>query len=180
MTPRVVVDARPSTSANRPTMRATGSIQSHALGESVTFLDAHAEAHAGSRADTLVMEACFAPHRPAANPVLHYHPAQDEHFEVLDGVLAVEQAGVARTYGAGERFDVPRGTAHRMHNPGDGPARVRWEVRPALRTREFLTAAFAAADAGALLHPAGAEALLREYADVFRVPAPAAGAGTAT
>lgn len=68
-------------------------------------------------------------------------------------------------------FDVPHRSVHRMRNPGEVQTRLRWEVHPALRTREFLTAAFAAADDGALLDPARVGALLREYADVFRVPA---------
>lgn len=43
--------------------------------------------------------------------------------------------GRERHYEAGESFEVPLGTAHQMG--ADGPSRVRWQVRPALRTAEF-------------------------------------------
>ena len=43
--------------------------------------------------------------------------------------------GTERRYGKGEGFAVPAGTPHQM--TADGPARLRWEVRPALRTAEF-------------------------------------------
>jgi hypothetical protein len=44
-------------------------------------------------------------------------------------------AGEERRYGTGETFDVPAGTPHQM--AADEPSRLRWEVRPALRTAEF-------------------------------------------
>ena len=47
---------------------------------------------------------------------------------VIDGADVV--------YEAGETFDVPPGTLHQMA-PDGGPARTRWEVRPALRTADF-------------------------------------------
>ena len=68
-------------------------------------------------------------------PPAHLHPSQDERFEVLEGAVRVIVDGAERRYAAGEAFDVPAGTPHQM--TGDGPARVRWLVRPALRTAEF-------------------------------------------
>jgi quercetin dioxygenase-like cupin family protein len=68
-------------------------------------------------------------------PPNHFHPSQDEHFEVLEGTLHTVVDGAERFYSAGESFDVPAGTPHQM--AGDGPARAKWEVRPALRTAEF-------------------------------------------
>lgn len=68
-------------------------------------------------------------------PPEHLHPRQEEAFEVLEGAVRTVIAGEERRYVAGERFHVPIGVAHQM--TGDGPARVRWEVRPALRTAEF-------------------------------------------
>jgi hypothetical protein len=53
-----------------------------------------------------------------------------------------------RTLGAGDRIDIPRGTAHQMWNPGAGEARVLWQTRPRGRTEEW----FAAIDA---LHRGG-------------------------
>jgi quercetin dioxygenase-like cupin family protein len=43
--------------------------------------------------------------------------------------------GEERSYGPGDVFDVPAGAAHQM--TADPPARVTWEVRPALNTAEF-------------------------------------------
>lgn len=71
-------------------------------------------------------------------PPAHYHPAQEEHFEVLEGAIALKVGHARSVVPAGESFDIPRGTAHTLA-PAGGPARVRWEVRPALRTEQFLT-----------------------------------------
>jgi mannose-6-phosphate isomerase-like protein (cupin superfamily) len=68
-------------------------------------------------------------------PPEHLHPSQDERFEVLDGAVLTVIGGVEHRYETGETFDVPAKTPHQM--TGDGPARVRWQVRPALRTAEF-------------------------------------------
>jgi hypothetical protein len=43
--------------------------------------------------------------------------------------------GAERRYGPGQSFEVPAGTPHKM--AAEGPTRMRWEVRPALRTAEF-------------------------------------------
>lgn len=73
-------------------------------------------------------------------PPEHLHPNQDERFEVLEGAVRTVIAGQEHRYRAGETFDVPAQTPHQM--AGDGPARVRWEVRPALRTAEFFERAY--------------------------------------
>ena len=68
-------------------------------------------------------------------PPEHLHPRQDERFEVLEGTIRAIVGGAERRYEVGEAFEVPAGTPHQM--TADEPARVRWEVRPALRTAEF-------------------------------------------
>ena len=68
-------------------------------------------------------------------PPEHMHPRQAERFEVLDGTIRAVIGGTERRYERGEAFEVPAGTPHQM--TGHGPARARWEVRPALRTAEF-------------------------------------------
>src|SRR3954464_12321484 len=80
--------------------------------------------------DLLEMEAHYRGDAPLAQA--HYHPQQDEHFEVIEGTIHAVIDGVDRRYGAGETFDVPAGTSHQM--AADGPTRMRWQVRPALRT----------------------------------------------
>jgi hypothetical protein len=86
--------------------------------------------------ELLVMEQAY--EAGAEPPPPHYHPSQDEHFEVLEGSIALKVGHERRTVPAGESFNIPRGTVHTM-GPAGGPARVRWEVRPALRTEQFLT-----------------------------------------
>jgi hypothetical protein len=86
--------------------------------------------------DLLVMEASYSAGESPPPP--HYHPAQDEHFEVLEGAIALKLGHERSVVPSGESFDIPRGTAHTLA-PAGGPARVRWEVRPALRTEQFLT-----------------------------------------
>ena len=83
--------------------------------------------------EVLVMEARYSGDGPL--PPEHLHPRQSERFEVLDGAVRALIGGEEKRYGAGDAFDVPPGTPHQM--AGDGPARVRWEVRPPLRTADF-------------------------------------------
>jgi quercetin dioxygenase-like cupin family protein len=73
-------------------------------------------------------------------PPAHLHPTQHERFTVLDGAVRAVIDGDERRYEAGERFEVPPGTLHQM--TGDGPARVHWEITPALRTAEFFERLF--------------------------------------
>ena len=83
--------------------------------------------------ELLVMEASYS--GEAGMPPEHLHPSQDEHFEVLEGSMRAIVGGEERVYAAGETIDVSAGTPHQMG--ADEPTRMRWEVRPALRTAEF-------------------------------------------
>jgi Cupin domain len=89
-------------------------------------------------AEVLTVVASYAPR--GTRPPPHYHPRQDEHFEVLDGNLRVQVAGVERDLHAGDTLDIHRGTAHCMWNPTDRAARLRWETRPAGNTKAWFTA----------------------------------------
>lgn len=110
--------------------------------------------------ELLVMEATYG--GEGQMPPEHLHPHQEERFEVLEGAVRAVVGGAARRYEAGETFHVPAGTPHQM--TGDGPARVRWEVRPALRTAEFFERLYAAIDAGGSDLPA----VLEEFSDEIR------------
>lgn len=110
-------------------------------------------------------------------PPPHFHPSQDEHFEVTEGALTAEVDGETRTLRPGDTLDVPRGAVHSMWCGDEVPTRARWEVRPALRTADF----FAAIDAsrryrksarGGIMTPLGAGRVLHEYSDVFRLKVP--------
>jgi hypothetical protein len=112
----------------------------------------------------LAMEARYRGDAPLAQA--HYHPSQDEHFEVLEGRIHAVIDGEEHWYEAGESFDVPAGVSHQM--AAEGPTRMHWEVRPALRTAEFFERFYHALDNG---FPDGttAEDFLAEYSDVFRL-----------
>jgi mannose-6-phosphate isomerase-like protein (cupin superfamily) len=121
--------------------------------------------------DVLEVEVTYG---PGGNPPpRHLHPAQDEHFEVLEGTLGVKVGGRELRLGPGETLDVPRGTAHQMWNAGEGDTRAIWRTMPAGRTLEWFRALHAAADGGRASALAVAP-LLREYDDVFRLAAPKA------
>jgi quercetin dioxygenase-like cupin family protein len=83
--------------------------------------------------EELEMEATYS--GEAGMPPEHLHPKQAERFEILEGTMRAIVDGEERTYRAGETFEVPAGTPHQM--AAQGPSRMRWEVRPALRTAEF-------------------------------------------
>jgi hypothetical protein len=68
-------------------------------------------------------------------PPEHFHPRQAERFTVLEGSMRAIIDGSEVVYAKGASFDVPVATTHQM--AAEEPARVRWEVRPALRTAEF-------------------------------------------
>ncbi|MGZ8666402.1 MAG: cupin domain-containing protein, partial [Solirubrobacterales bacterium] len=80
--------------------------------------------------ELLEMEASYAGNGNL--PPNHMHPQQVERFEVLEGSVRTIIGGVERDYETGESFEVPAGTPHQM--TADVPARVRWQVEPALRT----------------------------------------------
>ena len=83
--------------------------------------------------ELLEMEAAYS--GDGRMPPMHLHPSQSEHFEVLEGSMSVVIGGEERVYSRGESFEVPAGTPHQMG--AQEPTRMRWEVRPALRTAEF-------------------------------------------
>ena len=107
--------------------------------------------------ELLEMEASYA---GGGLPPEHFHPSQVENFEVLEGAVKAVIDGAEHRYAAGESFEIPAGTLHQM--AGDGPARVRWEIRPALRTAEFFERLYAALDPETG-DPAAIGAILEEF-----------------
>ena len=133
----------------------------------------------GSGPEGLEVEATYDPDGSA--PPKHLHPSQDERFRVLDGKLRAVVGHEQRELAAGDELDIPRGTAHQMWNPYDGPARVSWTTSPAGRTEDWFRAIDALVRAGRAGGPGGAlsfAALLDEYGDTFRLavgPGPVVG-----
>lgn len=88
-----------------------------------------------SDADALEIEAMWTP--GGTPPPPHFHPGQDERFEILEGAMTAVVGDELRVLHAGEVLDIPRGTVHAMWNAGDAAARASWRVTPALRTEEM-------------------------------------------
>ena len=95
----------------------------------------------------------------STEPLPHFHPNQDEHFEVLEGELTAVVDGETRVLGAGDVLDVPRGTVHKMWNAADTRTRATWRVTPALQTEEMFRT----------IASGGVEDVLERYADEFRL-----------
>jgi quercetin dioxygenase-like cupin family protein len=134
-----------------------------------------------SGADTggelLELEADWEP--GGARAPAHYHPHQDERFEVLSGQVRCVLDGEQRILGEGEVVEIPAGTPHEFGGHRDSAGRVRWETRPALRTEELFETLFGLAADGKVSERSGAPGVLQvamilnEYGDVFRLAKPA-------
>ena len=112
--------------------------------------------------ELLEMEASYS--GEAAMPPEHLHPKQAERFEVLEGRMRAIVDGEERVYEEGESFDVPPETPHQM--AAEGPTRMRWEVKPALRTAEFFERLYGEGPGSA--REMG-DAFLTEFEDEFRL-----------
>lgn len=124
--------------------------------------------------EALEVEAVWGPGGSA--PPKHYHPAQDEHFEVLEGTLHTRVDGVERALGAGDTLDIPHGTTHQMWNQGAEPARALWRTTPAGRTLKWFQQLDALQREGrvrgdGMPGPLAFASYLTEYRDVIRLSA---------
>ena len=104
----------------------------------------------------------------AALPAAHFHPAQDERFEVLEGTVTTIIDGVETSRAAGEIFHVPAGAVHQM--VGEPGTRLNWQVRPALRTAEFFEGLYTGSEAARHGEDFDLGALLAGHTDEIRFP----------
>jgi quercetin dioxygenase-like cupin family protein len=107
-------------------------------------------------------------------PPKHYHPNQEERFEVLSGSVRARVGESDRILNAGDELVIPRGVPHQMWNPSAEPARVAWQTRPRGRTEQWFTAIDSLHRQGCVGRngmpgPLAFGALLSEYRDVFRL-----------
>jgi quercetin dioxygenase-like cupin family protein len=110
-------------------------------------------------------------------PPKHFHPDQDERFEVLEGVLTARVDGEERELRPGDVLEIPRGAVHQMWNAGDSPARATWQTSPAGRTGGWFEAIHELRASGrvggnGMPGPLAFGAYLTEYRDVFRLAGP--------
>jgi quercetin dioxygenase-like cupin family protein len=127
-----------------------------------------------STPELLEVEATYGP--AGSPPPAHFHPFQDEHFEVLAGAIHARLNGEERALQPGDTLDVPRGLVHQMWNPGEEPARVLWQTAPGGRTEQWFRAIDALhregrVAANGMPGPLAFGVLLTEYRDVFRLAA---------
>jgi len=81
--------------------------------------------------------------------VPHYHPFQEEHFEVMQGTACFKVGRRQVQLGPGETIVVPAGQPHTFWNAGQDEMRVIFEFRPALpSTERFYEFYFGLARAG--------------------------------
>jgi quercetin dioxygenase-like cupin family protein len=60
----------------------------------------------------------------------HFHPSQEERFEVVEGVMGYRRGDDRGELRAGEAVRVPAGVVHDWWNAGDGDLRARVTVTP--------------------------------------------------
>ncbi|CAN5243222.1 hypothetical protein BH24ACT19_BH24ACT19_13450 [soil metagenome] len=75
---------------------------------------------------------------PGGDTAIHYHPEQEETFQVLDGRLEMFRDGQWCAVPAGESFTVPPGAIHGFRNASEAPVRFLNVHRPALAFQEHL------------------------------------------
>jgi quercetin dioxygenase-like cupin family protein len=71
-------------------------------------------------------------------PPSHYHPFQEEYFEVVSGELSIRMNGEVELMGPGHQLYIAKNTSHAMWNNSNKPTTVRWKVVPAMDTERFL------------------------------------------
>jgi mannose-6-phosphate isomerase-like protein (cupin superfamily) len=125
-----------------------------------------------SEPDALEVEAVWGP--GSHPPPKHFHPDQDERFEVRAGRLRARIGDEDRELGTGETIDIPRGTPHQMWNPGQEEARALWRTSPAGRTLQWFESLDALQREGrvrsnGLPSPLAFATLVTEFRDVIRL-----------
>ncbi|GIK76401.1 MAG: cupin domain-containing protein [Acidobacteria bacterium] len=116
--------------------------------------------------ELLVMESTYAPGGAPAPP--HLHPAQEERFVVLSRALRAAVDGERMTLREGDELTVAAGTPHEFGGHPELAGRVRWEVRPPLRSWELFTGLFESLRAHADGRGDEVDFDVADYADVFR------------
>jgi uncharacterized protein YndB with AHSA1/START domain/mannose-6-phosphate isomerase-like protein (cupin superfamily) len=109
----------------------------------------------------------------------HVHPGQSERHEVIEGGLRLVVGRRSTLLRPGEAAEVPPGARHRQLPDGDGPGRVRVQLRPAGRAEDFLARLAEIDAAGSYIgsgypRPRAAAGLVLDFADVGHAAFPPA------
>lgn len=95
----------------------------------ITFVETTAQ----SGGERVVVEISYA--GSGIRPPVHFHPSQEEHFELLEGEIHAIVGAAEQTLRPGDELRIPAGTPHQMWC--EVPSRQRWTTSPALRTERF-------------------------------------------
>lgn len=76
--------------------------------------------------------------QPGSRTAIHFHPEQEETYQVLEGTLEVLRDGQWRSIPSGESLAVPAGAVHGFRNATDAPVRFMNVHRPALEFQDHL------------------------------------------
>lgn len=146
-------------------------ITNNITGQVVRFLPTNDD----SRDSLLEMETMYIPF--SKEPPVHYHPYQEEYFQVLKGELTVRLNNEVKIYREGATIHIKKYVRHSMWNSGFTTAVVSWKVFPAMDTADFLRTMTALSNAG-MTNEKGVPALplmiflLRKYRKSFRLDKP--------
>jgi quercetin dioxygenase-like cupin family protein len=117
-------------------------LENPVTGERFTFIET------ATTTDGELLAFDFALRPGGAVPISHVHPSQTERFEVVAGQMRF-RVGLRTVHaGPGDVVEVAPGVRHSFANRGDEEARLRVEVRPALRMEEMFAEVVAMAQTG--------------------------------
>jgi quercetin dioxygenase-like cupin family protein len=150
-------------------MRSGDVIENPVTGERFTFVRAAAD----TDGEFVLVEAELRP--DAAVAAAHIHPFQTEAFEVLEGRVEFTSGREKIVAGPGEAVTVEPGRRHRFANAGEGIARFRTEVRPALGFERFIQTMYGLAADGktskkGLPNPLRLAVIANSHFDDVRLP----------
>jgi quercetin dioxygenase-like cupin family protein len=125
--------------------------------------------------ELLEVESVYTKPSPSRPPI-HYHPRQEERFEVLSGELHTLIDGEERTLTEGEDLVIPPRISHGMWSEEAG-TRVNWQTRPALKTEAFFETLWGLARDGktndkGVPNLLQAAVIAREYEQEYRLVSP--------
>jgi quercetin dioxygenase-like cupin family protein len=117
-------------------------LENPVTGERFTF----AETASTTGGELLAFDLALRP--GGAVPISHVHPNQTERFEVVAGRMRFRVGLRTVLAGPGDVVEVAPGVRHSFANRSDQEARLRVEVRPALRMEEMFAEVVAMAQKG--------------------------------
>jgi quercetin dioxygenase-like cupin family protein len=124
------------------TIKPCDTLENPVTGERFTFT------HTAASTEGELLAFDFALRPGGAVPIPHVHPIQTERFEVTEGRMKFRVGFRTVIAEAGDVVEVEPGVMHSFANAGDTEAKLRVEVRPALKMEEMFAEVVAMAKAG--------------------------------